>query len=147
MSDRLSSCNKRIRKNLEQWGSPFNVYVFQTAGEPEASASPDDFIANYNLGGIRMNEAAFKKLQQEVAVEPLRLDMPKLWGSETYQLHTALVPLGNDIFRKIVVRASRISQIDPAKFTLQNWTEKWYYEVCTSPAVYAPVEGKATAGK
>jgi len=59
----------------------------------------------------------------------------------------ALVPLGNDIFRKIVVRSSRMPQIDLATFSLQQWTERKYYEVCTNPAVYAPVEGKATAGK
>src|SRR5581483_7104941 len=28
-SDRLSSCNKRVRKSMEQLKSPFNVYVFQ----------------------------------------------------------------------------------------------------------------------
>ncbi|HEY1263248.1 MAG TPA: hypothetical protein VGF06_06975, partial [Terriglobales bacterium] len=68
-SDRLSSCNKRVRKAIEQMGSPFNVYAFQTGGTAEAAENPDDSIMNYNLGGIRMNEGAFQKLQQEVAVE------------------------------------------------------------------------------
>src|SRR2546423_253457 len=31
-SDRLSSCNKRVRASVEQMGSPFNVYAFQTGG-------------------------------------------------------------------------------------------------------------------
>jgi len=146
-SDRLSSCNKRVRKTVEQMGSPFNVYAFQTAGATEASESPDDFIMNYNLNGIRMNEAAFRKLQQEVAVETCKLDLPQLWGTEAFQLYTALVPLGNDIFRKIVVRASRIPHIDPASFSLEDWTERKYYEVCANPAVYAPAEAKAATGK
>jgi hypothetical protein len=146
-SDRLSSCNKRVRKSIEQMGSPFHVYVFQTTGSAEAVETPDEFILNYNLGGIRMNEGAFRKLCQEVAVENFRLNLPQLWGSEGFQLHTALVPLGNDIFRKIVVRSSRISRIDLGTFSLQEWTERKYYEVCTHPAVYAPVEGKATTGK
>ena len=146
-SDRLSSCNKRVRKRIEQMGSPFHVYVFQTTGSAEAVETPDEFILNYNLGGIRMNEGAFRKLCQEVAVENFRLNLPQLWGSEGFQLHTALVPLGNDIFRKIVVRSSRISRIDLGTFSLQEWTERKYYEVCTHPAVYAPVEGKATTGK
>jgi hypothetical protein len=146
-SDRLSSCNKRVRKTIEQMGSPFHVYAFQTAGSAEAAENPDDFIMNYNLGGIRMNEGAFKKLQQEVAVEDYQLDLPQLWGSEDFRLYTALVPLGNDIFRKIVVRASRVPHIDPATFNLQEWTQRWYYEVCSNPAVYAPAEGKAATGK
>ena len=146
-SDRLSSCNKRVRKSIEQMGSPFHVYVFQTTGSAEATETPDEFILNYNLGGIRMNEGAFQKLCQEVAVEGFRLNLPQLWGTEGFELHTALVPLGNDIFRKIVVRSSRISRIDLGTFSLQEWTERKYYEVCTNPAVYAPVEGKATTGK
>jgi hypothetical protein len=146
-SDRLSSCNKRVRKSIEQMGSPFHVYVFQSGASAEAAETPDEFILNYNLGGIRMNEGAFQKLCQEVAVENFRLNLPQLWGSEGFQLHTALVPLGNDIFRKIVVRSSRMPQIDLGTFSLQQWTERKYYEVCTNPAVYAPVEGKATTGK
>jgi len=146
-SDRLSSCNKRVRKSIEQMGSPFHVYVFQSGASTEAAETPDEFILNYNLGGIRMNEAAFQKLSQEVAVENFKLNLPQLWGTEGFQLHTALVPLGNDIFRKIVVRSSRMPQIDLGTFSLQEWTERKYYEVCTNPAVYAPVEGKATTGK
>jgi len=136
-----------VRKSIEQMGSPFHVYVFQSGASTEAAETPDEFILNYNLGGIRMNEAAFQKLSQEVAVENFKLNLPQLWGTEGFQLHTALVPLGNDIFRKIVVRSSRMPQIDLGTFSLQEWTERKYYEVCTNPAVYAPVEGKATTGK
>jgi hypothetical protein len=146
-SDRLSSCNKRVRKSIEQMGSPFHVYVVQTTGSAEAAETPDEFILNYNLGGIRINEAAFQKLCQEVAVEGFQLNLPQLWGTEGFQLHTALVPLGNDIFRKIVVRSSRMPRIDLGTFSLQEWTERKYYEVCTNPAVYTPVEGKATTGR
>jgi hypothetical protein len=142
-SDRLSSCNKRVRPSVEMMGSPFNVYAFQTADNAEANATPDEFILSYNLGGIRMNAAAFQKLQQEVAVESFKIALPQLWGNEGFQLYTALVPLGNDIFRKIVVRASRMPRIDLRTFSLQEWTDRPYYEVCTNPAVYAPVEGKA----
>jgi hypothetical protein len=69
-----------------------------------------------------------------------------LWGSEQYRLHSGLVPIGTDIFRKIVVRETRIAQIDPRTFSLIKWTEKAYYEVCTSPAIYALLgEGRAKA--
>jgi hypothetical protein len=54
-----------------------------------------------------------------------------------------MVPVGNDIFRKIVVRSSSIPQIDPANFSLVRWTKRRYYEVCTNPAVYAPAEAAA----
>jgi len=126
--------------------SPFNVYVFQTVGDAEA-ADNDDFILPYNVNGIRISETAFNRLQQEISIEPFRLELPQLWGTEAFVLYSALVPVGNDIFRKIVVRGSRIAEIDLTNFSLQRWTDRWYYEVCANPAIYAAIEGRAAAGK
>jgi hypothetical protein len=145
-SDRLSSCSKRVRKAIERVESPFNVYAFQTVNESDAGESPDDFILKYNLNGIRLSEAAFRQLQQEISLEACQLDFPALWGSEEFHLHSGLVPVGNDIFKKIVVRSSRIPQIDPQKFSLQHWTERPYYEVCSNPAIYAMLEAKTAKG-
>jgi hypothetical protein len=146
-SDRLSSCNKRVRRSMERLNSPFNVYAFQTVSDAHAAEGPEDFIMKYNLNGIRISEATFQRLQQEISLEGCRLSFPQLWGSEEFRLLLGTVPIGNDIFRKIVVRASRIPQIDPSSFSLQQWTERSYYEVCTNPAVYAALEGKAAAGR
>lgn len=142
-SDRLSSCSKRVRKAIAGVESPFNVYAFQALNDADAADSPEDFIFKYNLNGIRISEAAFARLQQEISLEPCQLDLPALWGSEVFQLHRGLVPVGNDIFKKILVRSGRIPQIDPQKFSLQRWTEQRYYEVCSNPAIYAMLEGKS----
>jgi hypothetical protein len=75
------------------------------------------------------------------------LDLPKAWEGEEFHLWSGLVPVGNDIFRKIVVRGTRMAQIDPHNFSVQHWTERWYYEVCSNPAIDAKLEGKAAAGK
>jgi hypothetical protein len=146
-SDRLASCSKRIRKNMKRVDGSFNVYALQTSGDRETAENPDDFLLSYNVNGIRMSEAAFRQLRQEISLEPCRVELPQLWGSEDFRLHAGLVPLGGDIFRKIVVRASRVAQIDPREFSLKQWTERWYYEVCTNPAVYAYAEAKAAGGK
>ena len=45
-----------------------------------------------------------------------------------------------------LVRSSQIPQIDPHKFSLEHWTERRYYEVCSNPAIYAMLEGKAAKG-
>jgi len=146
-SDRLSSCSKRMRKSIEAMESPFNVYVFQAVSDKEAAESPEDYMMHYNLNGIRMNEAAFQRLKREISLEPARMELPQLWGSEDFRLFTGMVPVGSDIFRKIVVRASRIPHIDPNNFNLVEWTSRWYYEVCTNPAIYAPTEASTAAGK
>jgi hypothetical protein len=146
-SDRLSSCSKRVRKSMKAMETPFNVYAFQTVPDADVEDSPDDFILKYNLNGIRISEAAFQRLKQEISLELSPLDLPKAWDGEEFHLWSGLVPVGNDIFRKIVVRGSRMPQIDPHNFSVQLWTERWYYEVCSNPAIDAKLEGKAAAAK
>ncbi|HZR57574.1 MAG TPA: hypothetical protein VFA74_11920 [Terriglobales bacterium] len=146
-SDRLSSCNKRMRKMMANMDTPFNVYAFQTVSDADAGETPEDFIMKFNLSGIRISAAAFQRLQQEISLAPLDLKLPALWGSEESRLFKGMVPIGNDIFRPIVVRASYIPQVDTHDFGLQHWTESPFYEVCSNSLVYETVEGKAAAGK
>jgi hypothetical protein len=146
-SDRLSSCSKRVRKSMKAMETPFNVYAFQTVSDADVEDGPDDFILKYNLNGIRISEAAFQRLKQEISLELSPLDLPKAWEGEEFHLWSGLVPVGNDIFRNIIVRGSRMPQIDPHNFSVQLWTERWYYEVCSNPAIDAKLEGNAPAGK
>ena len=146
-SDRLSSCSKRVRKSMKTLETPFHVYAFQTVSDADVEDSPDDFILKYNLNGIRISEAAFQRLKQEISLALSPLDLPKAWEGEEFHLWSGLVPVGNDIFRKIVVRGTRMAQIDPHNFSVQHWTERWYYEVCSNPAIDAKLEGKAAAAK
>jgi len=148
-SDRLSSCNKKARKVMEPQAGPFHVYAFQAA-ELDENGNPEDVILSYNLGGIRMNENAFRKLQQEITLEPLKVRLPAALAVSDkgdYKLFSATVPVDRDIFRKIVVRESRIPRIDPADFAVKGWTERSYYEICTDPAIYAALEKKKSASK
>ncbi|HZQ21991.1 MAG TPA: hypothetical protein VFA89_04260 [Terriglobales bacterium] len=148
-SDRLSSCNKRARQAMEPLRRLFRVYSFQTVSDSDTGGSAEDFTMSYNLGGVRLSQAAFQKLQQEISLKPQPLKAPALWDSEPFRLYSGLVPIGNDIFRKIVVRESKVAQIDPKAFSLVNWSDRTYYEVCTAPEIYAALEGaqKAEAGR
>ena len=148
-SDRLSSCNKRARKVMEPQAGPFHVYAFQAA-ELDEDGNPEDVILSFNLGGIRMNEGAFRKLEQEITLEPLKVKLPPSLASSDkgeYRLFSATVPVDRDIFRKIVVRESRIPRINSADFSVKGWTERSYYEVCTDPVIYAALEKRKGAGK
>jgi class 3 adenylate cyclase len=148
-SDRLSSCNRRARKVMEPQAGPFHVYAFQAA-EMDENGNPEDVILSFNLGGIRMNETAFRKLQQEITLEPLKVRLPASLASSDkgeYRLFSATVPVDRDIFRKIVVRESRIPRIDPTDFSVTGWTERSYYEICTDTAIYAALEKAKGAGR
>jgi hypothetical protein len=144
-SDRLSSCNKRARKAMEALSTPFHVYAFQTVSDADAGEATEDFVMAFNLGGIRLSPAAFEKLEKEISLEPLRMELPELWGEEKFKLYTGLVTVDNDIFRKVVLRESRVAQVDPRNFTLQKWTEKPYYEVCTDASIYSGLEKQKAA--
>ena len=150
-SDRLSACNKSARKVMESQAGPFHVYVFQAAGTALAkdeAANPEDSILSFNLGGIRMNEAAFRKLEQEISLVPLAVKLPHSIASSDkgeYKLFSATVPIDRDIFRKIVVRQSRVPRINAEDFSVQGWTDRTYFEVCTDPAIYAALEKKKGA--
>ena len=148
-SDRLSSCNKKARKVMEPQAGPFHVYAFQAA-EMDENGNPEDVILSFNLGGIRMNEAAFGKLQQEITLEPLKVRLPPSLASSDkgeYKLFSATVPVDKDIFRKIVVRESRIPRINPADFSVKGWTDRRYYEICTDQAIYSALERKKGAAR
>jgi hypothetical protein len=148
-SNRLSSCNKRARKVMESQAGPFHVYVFQSGQlSKDESANPEDSILSFNLGGIRMNEAAFRKLEQEISLVPLAVKLPPSIASSDkgeYRLLSATVPVDRDIFRKIVIRVSRVPLINVEDFSVQGWTDRTYYEVCTDPAIYAALEKKKSA--
>jgi len=146
-SDRLSSCNKRARKVMEPQAGPFHVYAFQAADLDE-DGNPEDVTLSFNLSGIRMNEAAFRKLRQEISLEPLKVKLPASSASSDkgeYRLYSGTVPVDHAIFRKIVVRESRIPRIESADFRVKGWTERLYYEICTDPAIYAALEKKKGA--
>jgi class 3 adenylate cyclase len=136
-SDRLSSCDKRIRVAMQGMSVPFNVYEFRANEDTDAER------LKYNVGGIRISEAAFHRLREEISLEECKLDFPRLWGNEIIRYWTALVPVGADIFRRLVIRVSQTPIVKPAEFTLVRWTETQIYEVCTNPAVYTAFEKAA----
>lgn len=140
-SDRLSSCERRMRKIMAGMGAPFNIYEFRGAEKTESEPM------RYNVGGIRMSEAAFKRLQEEISLEQCVLQFPRLWGNEETTFYGGLVPVGADIFRRIVLRASKVPMIKTEDFSLTHWTEAPIYEVCSNSAAYEATEKRVAEGK
>jgi len=139
-SDRLSACDKRMRLTMASMQAPFNIYEFRS-GEKESDP------IRFNVGGVRMSAAAYGRLRQEIELTECAPEFPRLWGTEPAEFYSGLVPVGSDIFRKIVVRISRIPLIEGDDYSLKQWTDLSLYEVCTNPAVYAEIEKYSVAGK
>ena len=162
-SDRLSSCNKRIRKKIGSEAGPFRVYTLQVGGASDKNPGPnteptEELIINYNVSGIRLSEPAFNKLQQEISLTPWATSFDAAqernsrgksrepdWIDDRRELFVGTVPLVNGAFRKIVIRKSRIAQADLRDFSRLHWTDGFYYEVCADPAVYAALPGEQAA--
>jgi len=67
---------------------------------------------------------------------------------EQREFFIGIVPIANGAFRKIVIRKNRIAQVDVRDLTILHWTDRYYYEVCANPAVYAALPGdKSTSAK
>jgi class 3 adenylate cyclase len=149
-SDRLSSCNKKARKVMEAQAGPCHVFVFQDMETPTGpGTNPEDSLLSYNLGGIRLNQPAFRKLEQEISLVPLAVPSALSGFSDKgeYRLFSGTVPVDRDIFRKIVIRESRIPRIKVEDFSVHGWAERAYYEVCTDPAFYATLEKTKAAAR
>ena len=159
-SDRLSSCSKRVRKKIAPDAGVFQVYSVQIGdGHNRAGNNNDSGCAetgieemrlNYNVGGICLSEAAFLKLQQEISLAPWTADLtgPGFtgpWIDEQHELFVGTVPISNGVFRKIAIRKNRIAQVDVRDLSILQWTDRWYYEVCANPAVYAALPGEKSA--
>jgi hypothetical protein len=168
-SDRLSSCSKRVRKKVAPDAGVFQVYSVQIGGggnnrrddrgdhndSAGAEAGAEEMRLNYNVGGICLSEAAFRKLQQEISLSPWLADPRKLgfngpgftgaWIDEQVEFFIGTVPIANGVFRKIAIRKNRIAQVDVRDLSILHWTDRWYYEVCANPAVYAALPGEKSA--
>jgi hypothetical protein len=147
-SDRLSSCSKNARKMFGGLEGAFNVYCYQTIGDADAAGLPEEFLIRYNIGGITISEEAFAKLRQEISLQAADVALPNLWSEPTVRLYRGMVPVAQGVFHNLVIREAKIPHIAPRGFRFVEWTQRYYYEVCTSPAIYEyfEVEQAAAAG-
>ncbi len=154
VSDRLSSCNKRVRKKVGPQAGIFQVYSVLIGGAGDESANAEiageEMRLNYNVGGICLSEEAFLKLQEEISlsswnVNPHDPAFAGPWMDEQREFFIGTVPIANGIFRKIVIRKNRIAQVDVKDLSILRWTDRYYYEVCANPAVYAALPGEKAA--
>ncbi len=145
-SDRLSSCHKGARKVLNGTQGLFSVYTFQTVEDEVTGGNPDEFLMRYNIGGIHMSQEAFAKLQQEISLQAFDLKVPTMWPNEAVRIHTGLVPLGQGLFHRIVIREGRVPRVEAVDLSLKRWTERRYFEVCTNESIYEFVEHRLKPG-
>jgi len=132
LSDRLSACHKRAA------ATSATVIVVQRlclsdADEDAVAGALEDFLLNYNVGGIHLPRAAFDKLRHEISLEEFEIDLPMPWGNDRVKFHRGLVPVSAGVFHPILVREGRAAQVEVREFRFVRWADHIYYESAPTP--------------
>jgi hypothetical protein len=143
LSDRLSACHKRARRYLQNEKLPYNVLVFQTVDEQSAGGAMEDFRLTYNVGGIHLPLNAFEKLQDEISLDVVEMELQMPWGAEETRLFRGLVPISGGVFRPILVREGKAARVEARDFRFLRWSDHVYYEVCTNLELIAAIERRS----
>jgi len=138
-ADRLSSCNKILRKILPQNSTAFNLYVYQSGSTIEKSLSTDESILRYNVNGIELNGAGFKKLASEIDLKTMNCLIPEV-QKDPMIIHTGKFPLVTGAFQRLIVREDWVHELNPVDMKIHGKVNRKYYEVTMQLALKQYVE-------
>ncbi|MBN2437661.1 MAG: hypothetical protein JXL20_03580 [Deltaproteobacteria bacterium] len=133
LSDRLSSCDKKLRKCFKNPDPTFNLFVFQHVRDEDVGATADDLSLRYNVNGIELEPGGFAKLSREINLKSIAYPAK---NNEKVTLYTGIVPTLSGNYQRLVIREAAILKVKPETMEVIGPTSRKYYEVCTHPAVY-----------
>jgi len=144
LADRLSGCSRPLRKMDCLKKTVYNLYVFQPAGEETASDSIDDVSLRYNVNGIELNPAGFRKLRHEIDLKYMKAydNVPQ---REKIRFFTGKYPTARGRYEHLVIRQQLIPVVDYSAKNLKiiRPTKQKYYNVITDPGIIKRVRDKA----
>ncbi len=133
LADRLSACNKKLRKCIKYQDTIFNLFVFQNVQNEDIEAAADDHSLRYNVNGIELEPEGFAKLSKEINLKSIVYPME---NNERAILYTGKVPTLSGHNQRLVIREAAILKIKPESLDVIGPTSRKYYEVCTHPEIY-----------
>jgi hypothetical protein len=137
-ADRLSECNKSMRRKLRREKHPFNVYLYRPVAENPSLPLPKTGLLRYNVKGIELDPAGFQKLAGEIHLDRMKCRIPDL-SAEPLVFHTGKFPTTGGRYQRLLIREARIPEVALPDFRVIRYTDRKYYEVCTNRAAYAHV--------
>jgi hypothetical protein len=140
LADRLSSCNKMLRKQFKDQERKFNLFVFQDVPEEEFKATADDLALRYNVNGIELSPEGFAKLSQEINLKSVLYPVD---SEERVTLYTGTVPTLSGGYQRLVIREAEVIRVQPKTMDVISKTSRKYYEVCSHPEIYEFVKSQA----
>jgi hypothetical protein len=132
-ADRLSSCDKKLRKRLKNRNPLFNLFVFKNDAEEETEDTADEFYLRFNVNGIELSVDGFNKLAKEIKLKKISYAADK---NEKVKLYTGKVPTVNGNYQNLAIREAIIYELNAETMDVTAETARKYYEVCTSQEIY-----------
>ncbi|MDX1775051.1 MAG: hypothetical protein R3297_00555 [Desulfobulbales bacterium] len=145
LADRLSSCHKSLLRIIDKEVQAFNLYVYETGKDKDNAASDDEIILRYNVNGIELSEAGFKKLNAEINLKPMNCLVPEL-QAEPIIIHTGKFPLVTGTFQRLILREDWVQELRPGDLKVLGKVNRKYYEVCTNDVLKKYVENQDKNG-
>jgi hypothetical protein len=140
LADRLSGCDKKLRKLFKKQDRKFNLFVFQNVSDEDIEATADNLSLRYNVNGIELDPEGFAKLSREINLKSIEYPTE---NNETVILYTGKVPTLSGNYQRLVIREAAILEVKPETMAVIGPTSRKYYEVCTQPAIYEFIENHA----
>ncbi|MFP4159687.1 MAG: hypothetical protein ACLFR9_08255 [Desulfobacterales bacterium] len=140
-ADRLSKCDRVLRRRLKNSRRPFCVYQYKidTSGLNEIELPLNTPVLRYNVMGIELAPDAFAKLCREIHVKKVKGPIPAL-GIKNFSGYTGKFPTLSGSYQRLVIREENVPEISLSDFKVSRLTGKKYYEVCSHPAIYEHVK-------
>jgi hypothetical protein len=127
-ADRLSGCFKPLREKNPKQKTPFNVFVYEVT--PDDRGMSSEMFVRYNVNGIELSVDAFEKLKQEIQLESLALSVPGA-QAERQRFYAGSYPTTSGASHQLVIREAALPRIGLEDLAIREWTDRFYYEVCT----------------
>ncbi|KPJ98612.1 MAG: hypothetical protein AMJ60_07620, partial [Desulfobacterales bacterium SG8_35] len=134
LADRLSSCNKTLRRVFAESDKAFNLFVYQSDIDKGKALSEDEIILRYNVNGIELNEAGFKKLTSEIDLKTINCLIPEI-QKDPIIIHTGKFPLVTGTFQRLIIREDWVQELNSVDLKILGKVNRKYYEVCTQEAL------------
>ena len=136
-ADRMSGCSWALREKIQK--SLFNINVLRIA---DGKGEKGQQSIRYNVNGILLDDAAFAKLRDEIALKSVRM---KLNGKQ-YLFHVGQYPDTNGRKKDLIIREDKVGIWKDSQVHEDPNSDEAYYEVVVNRKVI-PLALEAVSAK
>ena len=119
--------------------SSFNVLMVESEPTTQRKKHLVTWPLIYNVNGIALDGAAFRKLSREIDLKTLETTLSD-FAPDRLRLHLGKFPTPTGTTRILVIREAPRATADPQEPDRISPSDGVYYEVCTAPALLAWAE-------